>query len=149
MGQAGSPIHCLLGVRSSVEVGSCFITLILLWPLFFASFCSLSPLRFLPEPRAGDQACPPLSVFPGAEVLGLWQGGEQCDGPGPGGALRPHADSPASAPTTGLLPPGAEVQESRGSPSRRGHGRSTGHVSTAHECCVWVPSIPAQSPSTV
>lgn len=31
----------------------------------------LSPVCFLPEPRARDQPCPAPLVFPGAEVLGL------------------------------------------------------------------------------
>lgn len=41
---------------------------------------------------------------------------------------------------TGLVVLGAELQEPRGSQSRRGHGRSTGLLSAARECSVWVPS---------
>lgn len=70
-GRAG--LHrCLVGVRGSVEAGSYFITVVFLWPPFFTSFCSLSPVHFLPEPRAWGHPCPAPLVFPGAEVLGLW-----------------------------------------------------------------------------
>ena len=49
-------------------------------------------------------------------------------------------DSPASASFAGLLMPGAELQESYGSQGRRGHGGSTGYLTTAHACSAWLPS---------
>lgn len=53
MGRAGRQhIRCLVGVRGSVEAGSCFITLVLRWPLFFAS--SFPEPRLLPA-RAKSQ----------------------------------------------------------------------------------------------
>ena len=77
-----------VGVRAVVEEGSCFIRLVLLWPPFFASSSSMGPVYSLPEPRAMGHSYPaPLDVFPGAEVLGLWQGEKQ-------GVVAPGPDVP-------------------------------------------------------